>query len=496
MENPLPQITPQLDFNYDQICEFNTLGCNESGFTLDGLKKHNEEFLPNHLLLLKKKLEQNELKTKEEITKIKNDQAELAQIIYKISQKLDNSDIKSNELLSKIEQTLIKLGNIETNENIFLGQKMMRDEILNEIYNNFEYKNKRPKFEEKKINDENDNGKIVSDKKKNISNTNNNNTEKLSIKKEKNISGDEMDEKNILKKQETKDNDKDKDKEKYMNNNVMEIEQEKDKDKEKITTERLISPKNQIELIEEIPDNNKNKVKKIPEEKNIYLPIISDSEKDKEKEMKDLKEISLTKNPVSKNKFNYTNINSVLNGLNSNTVSTPNMKDFKINRDTHILNHKKIRWEILLKKLTGFCALGISGKRPEDLGTVILDNENEKEEEKIEEEIIPLPNIECITSIGYMEYLLTNKQHTIIWKNGNNVKKNNSNLPVLKEGDNLIFIYCPKFSQLKIQKGDYIFIFENVGNKPRQLLNPFIIFENKNDKAVFHNFQVLAEYKK
>ena len=37
---------------------------------------------------------------------------------------------------------------------------------------------------------------------------------------------------------------------------------------------------------------------------------------------------------------------------------------------------------------------------------------------------------------------------------------------------------------------------ENVGNKARQILNPYIIFENKNDKAVFHNFQVLAEYKK
>lgn len=486
MENPLPQITPQYNYNCEQICEFSTLGCVESGLTLEALKKHNEEFIIKHLLLLKKKLEQNESKTKEELTKIKNDQVELAQIIYKISQKLDNSDIKSNELLTKMEQTLKKLGNIETNENIFLGQKMMRDEILNEIYNNFEYKNKRPKFEEKKINDENDNAKIISEKK-----NANNNIEKLSIKKEKNISGDEQDEKNISKKQENKD------KEKYIiNNNVMEIEQEQDKNKEKITTEKLISSKNQIELIEEIPDSNRNKIKKTSEEKNIFLPLISDTEKEKEKDMKDLKEISLTKNSSTKNKFNYTNINNVLNGLNSNTISTQNKKDFKVYRDTHILNHKKIRWEILLKRLTGFCALGISGKRPEDLGTVILDNETEKEEEKIEEEIIPLPNIDCITNIGYMEYLLTNKQNTIIWKNGNNVKKNNSNLPVLKEGDNLIFIYCPKFSQLKIQKGDYIFIFENVGNKPRQLLNPFIIFENKNDKAVFHNFQVLAEYKK
>lgn len=473
MENPLPQVTPEINFNYDQICEFSNLGCGESGFTLEGLKKHNDEFLSKHLILLKKKIEQNEAKNKEELIKIKNDQAELAQVIYKISQKLENGDIKSNEILNKMEQTLNKLGKIETNENIFLGQKMMRDEIMNEIYNNFEYKNKKTKFEEKKIDEEYDNGKIITEKKKN-------NGEKLSIKKEKNISEEEDDNK----KQDIKN------KEKFLNNKNMEIEPEKQK--EKITTEKIISSQNQIDLIEEIVDNNRSKNKKTSEDKNIYLPIASDTEKEKDM----LKEISLMKNQKPKTKLNYSNINSILNGLNSNTNIYPALKEFKICRDTHILNHKKIRWEILLKKLTGFCALGISGKRPEDLGTVILDNENEKEEEKIEEEIIPLPNSDSITSIGYMQYLLTNKQNTIIWKNGNNVKKSNSSLPVLKEGDNLIFIYLAKFSQLKIQKGDYIFIFENVGNKPRQLLNPFVIFENKNDKAIFHNFQVLAEYKK
>ena len=170
-----------------------------------------------------------------------------------------------------------------------------------------------------------------------------------------------------------------------------------------------------------------------------------------------------------------------------------NYKDFKICRENHILNNKKIRWTVLLEKLSGYVALGIIGKNP---GVVNLDNENEKEEKIVEEEFVPLSSSDSIVSLNNVLYLLTCDKNTIVWKNGNNVKKINNNLPLIKEGDNLTFIYSPKYSQLKIQKGDYVFIFENVNNKAKQTLNPCVIFENKNDKAVFHNFQILAEYKK
>ena len=56
------------------------------------------------------------------------------------------------------------------------------------------------------------------------------------------------------------------------------------------------------------------------------------------------------------------------------------MNDYKICSDAQVLNNKKIIWEIILKKLKGFAALGISGKRPEEQGTVILDNDNENNE--------------------------------------------------------------------------------------------------------------------
>ena len=228
--------------------------------------------------------------------------------------------------------------------------------------------------------------------------------------------------------------------------------------------------RNKIEIIEEDSDSAKNK--NLFKDKNNLISniksISSNIEKDKDKEKS-------LKNP------------SVINPTTGN--------EYKFCRDSHILNHKKIRWEIFLKKLTGFVALGISGKKQEEQTTVILDNDLDNND-KIEEEIVHMPNNDSLLSSSNMHYLLTNEHNTIIWKNGSNYKKTNSDLPLLKEGDNLILIYCPKFSQLKIQKGDYIFIFENVGYKSRQLLNPSVILGNKNDKAVFHNFQVLAEYKR
>ena len=125
------------------------------------------------------------------------------------------------------------------------------------------------------------------------------------------------------------------------------------------------------------------------------------------------------------------------------------MNDYKICRDAHVLNNKKIIWEIILKKLKGFVALGISGKRPEEQGTVILDNDNENNE-KIEEEIIKLENNDSILSSPNMQFLLTNEKSAIILKNGGNYKKTNNDLPVLKEGDSLTLVW--KKIDIKITK--------------------------------------------
>ena len=125
------------------------------------------------------------------------------------------------------------------------------------------------------------------------------------------------------------------------------------------------------------------------------------------------------------------------------------MNDYKICRDAHVLNNKKIIWEIILKKLKGFVALGISGKRPEEQGTVILDNDNGNNE-KIEEEIIKLENNDSILSSPNMQFLLTNEKSAIILKNGGNYKKTNNDLPVLKEGDSLTLVW--KKIDIKITK--------------------------------------------
>ena len=41
----MQNIAPEVNFNYDQVCEFSSVGCEESGFTIEGLKRHNEDFI-------------------------------------------------------------------------------------------------------------------------------------------------------------------------------------------------------------------------------------------------------------------------------------------------------------------------------------------------------------------------------------------------------------------------------------------------------------------
>ena len=411
----------------------------------------------------------------------------MSKIIFKLSQKMDGNEIKTNEIISKLEEGLKKIQKIEENDKKYLGNKIKRDEKTIDVYGNedneINNQNKRLKLDKainEEINDRNNNDKLnknneIKNKsrersKKSESNKRNKENERIRIKKE-----NEEEENNKSEKEKVKEKEKEieREKEKYSLKKSEEKGKErqkvKDKEKEIKLSQKFVLQKNKIEIIEEDSDSNKNK----------------NASKEKNNIMSNLKAISSN---IDKEKDRSLKKPSIVN-IVDNTI------DFKFCRDSHILNNKKIRWEILLKRLTGYVALGISGKKPEEHTTVILDNDNDNNE-KVEEEIIPMANNDGILASSNMNFLLTNEKNTIIWKNGSNYKKTNSDLPVLKEGDNLTLIYCPKFSQLKIQKGDYIFIFENVGNKTRQLLNPCVIFGNKNDKALFHNFQILAEYNK
>ena len=67
---------------------------------------------------------------------------------------------------------------------------------------------------------------------------------------------------------------------------------------------------------------------------------------------------------------------------------------------------------------------------------------------------------------------------------------------LIKEGDNLTFIYSPKFGQLKVKKSISSITIDNVIYNKNEWIVPFAVFSNKHDKAVFRNFQVLKDYSK
>ena len=99
--NHSPKFSNEISFNYYKVCEFKCIVCEESGFTSEGLKKHIQENISKHLYLIKKKLELNELKNEENISKINNDQVEMSEILCKMSQMIDYNENKTNEILKK-----------------------------------------------------------------------------------------------------------------------------------------------------------------------------------------------------------------------------------------------------------------------------------------------------------------------------------------------------------------------------------------------------------
>lgn len=435
----MEDINQDKNLNYDYICEFSSIGCEQSGFTREGLKKHNEEFINKHLFLMKNLLEKKSSKTNQDISTIKSNQVQIGEIILNLTQKIEGNENKSNEIFTKFEQVLKKIESFGEEEKKLLGNKSNRDEKMLDIIgydSNPNHKNKKSKIDEEIINKANNNELM-----NNFDNNDNN-------KKNESLNDKNKDKKeqSIMKKynEEEKINNQEKSKEKQLN---------KDKKKELVISSQISLQSNKIEIIEEDSDSSINK------------------------NTKDTKE--------NINISNHKN-----NPLKNNTEKKNN---YILLRDNHILNNKKIRWEMSLKKITGNIALGISGKKSDEHSTLIIDNENKG---NIEEEVLKMKNMDDLVSLPNVQFLLTSEKSTIVWKNGKNYKKTNPNLPLLKEGDNLSLIYCPKFSQLKIQKDGYVFLFENVCNKTKQLLYPSIFLENKTDKVDFHNFSILAEYNK
>ena len=138
----------------------------------------------------------------------------------------------------------------------------------------------------------------------------------------------------------------------------------------------------------------------------------------------------------------------------------------KIDYSEKVLNDKKVQWEVKLKKISGWFAIGVSENYDcsEEQNNVTGNNTN---------------------------FYLSNENITNFKDN----KRVNINYH-LKEGDNLICLYSPKFRQLKIRKGDEEFLLENVKTKSGRPLVPSAFFENACDQVIFHNFKILAEYKK
>ena len=98
-------------------------------------------------------------------------------------------------------------------------------------------------------------------------------------------------------------------------------------------------------------------------------------------------------------------------------------------------------------------------------------------------------------------YLITNDQCSIIWEDGENKVDENFDIFKIKDGDNLVVIYSPKFKQLKIQKinangnNNYehennTFILENINYYGNEWLVPCLIFSREEDQAFIKNFQV------
>jgi hypothetical protein len=171
---------------------------------------------------------------------------------------------------------------------------------------------------------------------------------------------------------------------------------------------------------------------------------------------------------------NFNNINNRIQNQNLDQIQNNKVVDYsniitKVDYSDQILNDKKVQWEVELKKITGWFAIGVSENLDYDV--------NSKK-----------GNLEYNNN----KYFLSNENIINNISDNKRVKMNS----YLKEGDNLICLYSPKFNQLKIKNGNDEYLIDNVKARSGKALVPAAFFENKSDQVIFRNFKVLADYKK
>ena len=153
---------------------------------------------------------------------------------------------------------------------------------------------------------------------------------------------------------------------------------------------------------------------------------------------------------------------------------------FKYYFDGHIINNKKVRWEVKIKQLTGWFSIGVAERQK-------TSNTNEKQN--------PITvNVNRQYIINKINFLMTNDHCTILWIGNKNQINQIKGVFGIKQGDILTFTFCPKFSQLKIQKNNNTYLIDKINYFGDQWLVPCAIYSRKNDKALFRNFHVLADY--
>ena len=261
-------------------------------------------------------------------------------------------------------------------------------------------------------------------------------------------------------------------------------------EKEKLNLKFVCQREKEKEIINDIEKtpfkmldiNNEAKDQKFLPVKDIdKFEIISDTENNGNKNNNNNEKVFIYGNDeISCDLLKEENINKSQNNSNSNNSNNNKIevKEPEINLDKNkqknnkgiiskidyndnILNNKKVQWEATLKKITGWFAIGVS------------ENYDSNSENNI-------------------NFLLSNQN---IISNVTDNKKVKINLN-LKEGDNLICLYSHKFKHLKIKKGEEEFVIENIISQSGRPLVPTAFFEKDCDQIIFHNFRVLAEYKK
>lgn len=165
-------------------------------------------------------------------------------------------------------------------------------------------------------------------------------------------------------------------------------------------------------------------------------------------------------------------------------------KYFRYFFDGHIINNKKAKWEVQIKQLTGWFSLGISER---------------KKTSKSEKLAQIMMTVERDFIVHQTNYLITNDQCSISWEDGENKVNENLDNFKIKDGDNLVIMYSPKFKQLKIQKTNGnnnisnendTYIIDNINYYNNGWLVPCMVFSKVEDKASIKNFHILADYNK